>query len=131
MKKRRSATVQTYQQNTVLDSLLNGQLEDVDISSLTETMSTIEGLFLPTSDNSASIPTNKPDGRVTSRAGFHHKSTRMTLLQAVKFKPKRASSTIEHKSDQHHQSPVLPALNEMRMSLVLVLLRTFSRLASR
>lgn len=49
----------------------------------------------------------------TSKAGFHHRSTRITLLQHVRFKP------------------VLPALNEIKMTrmerLVLIFCRTASR----
>src|SRR5882762_5238095 len=37
----------TYQENTVFNSLVDSQFEDVDITSLSKTMSTVEGLFLP------------------------------------------------------------------------------------
>lgn len=52
-------------------------------------------------------------GRHTSKAGFHHRSTRMTLLQHVRFKP------------------VLPALNEIRITRVERLDLIFCNTASR
>lgn len=49
----------------------------------------------------------------TSRAGFHHRSTKITLLHAVKF------------------SPAPPALKEIKMTRVDLLLRIFSSDTSR
>jgi|SRR5882762_331207 hypothetical protein len=57
----------------------------------------------------------------------------MTLLQAVKFKPGVATGHSQniHPNYIDDHIPVLPALNEMRISLVLLLLRISSKLASR
>jgi hypothetical protein len=49
---------QTHQKNAVFYGLLDGELENVNISSLAETMGTVKSLFLHASNNSASTPTN-------------------------------------------------------------------------
>ena len=58
----------------------------------------------------------------TSSAGFHHMSTRITLLQAVKLRP-----AIEHNKELiggialGFCIPVLPALKEIKMTQVVLL----------
>jgi hypothetical protein len=65
----------------------------------------------------------------TSRAGFHHRSTRITLLHAVKLSPGRHVKIGKYTGRSH--LPVLPALKEINMTRVLLLDLIFARAASR
>ena len=56
--------------------------------------------------------------QVTSSAGFHHKSIRITLLHAVKFNPAKMTCQLGGLK-KYCYLPVLPALKEIKMTLVL------------
>src|SRR6267154_960017 len=74
-----------YLKDPLLDSLRNSELENIDVTGLPETMGAIECLVLSQRSilNSKTLCLEQ-----TSRAGFHHMSTRITLLQQVKFRPR-------------------------------------------
>ena len=71
--------------NTFLYRPFNRKLVDVDITGLSKTMGSIKCLVLQRI--SALIVLRDCSVLHTSRAGFHHMSTNMTLLQAVRFRP--------------------------------------------
>jgi hypothetical protein len=74
----------THQEYPLLDCLLDHELENVYITGLSEAMGAIKGLVLSNRDLVESL---RGFELRTSRAGFHHISVKMTLLQAVKLSP--------------------------------------------
>ena len=117
----------SYLEDSLFDGIGNSELENIDVARLPKAMSPIERLFLP----QQSMPRAKIRRlKQTSRAGFHHMSTRITLLQQVKFRP-GAHKFKDLPVIRGENIPVLPALNEIRMHRVLLLVRIFSSDASR
>jgi hypothetical protein len=68
--------------------------------------------------------------KFTSRAGFHHRSTNITLLHAVKLRPVHTISIGNKQLNPTNVIPVPPALKEMRITLVdllsLIVVKAFS-----
>ena len=117
-----TAMLQSLTRLTVLHRLADSQFVDVDVKLLSQTG--CEWTWtLNVSVRRTDAPDRRPDLRVypdqliahtTPRrtyAGFHHMSMSTTLLQQVKFRP------------------VLPALNEIRMSRMVGSVLIFSRLS--
>ena len=72
----------------------------------------------------------------SSSAGFHHMSTKITLLHAVKLRPGRGwckqlcvGGAIRHR--EMNRLPVLPALNDIKITRIRLLFFICSRLTSR
>lgn len=70
---------------TIFHGTRNGQLIDIDIQLLAQSMGSIEGLVLETAHQRTILL-----GRniwIRAYAGFHHRSIRITLLHAVRLRP--------------------------------------------
>jgi hypothetical protein len=108
----RSKVVSTHLEDAVLDRLSNGELVNVHVELLSQSMRSIISLIFQ-----SRVPLYRNRQRCFFSAGtrstYHHRSIKITLLQQVRLRP------------------VLPALNEIKMTLISGLFRMASRACSR
>lgn len=102
---------------TILDGAGDSQFINIDVELLAQSVCSVKSLIFESGVQS-SFALHEILDRSTY-AGFHHRSMRITLLQAVKFSPKRSASCDVRKNEglSRRDLPVLPALNEIRMTL--------------